>query len=758
MGRIPWEDEIDDHLFYHYVLPHRVSQEPLERFTAVYADTLHDLVSDLEEMREAVFRVNEWVFTRVKYEPTSRWDQGSLVTLRRGYGRCEELASLSIKAMKTVGIPSRKVYTPWWPFTNSNHAWVEVWVDGEWHFIGGAEPSDLDRGWFAVSAERTAMVKGVVYGDVAEDVEIVYKKEEGATVVNTTPNYASTVELTVRATVDEAPAESASVSVCVYNYSSLPPVGLKTTDEEGSVTFVVGRSDLFVYASADSLRGWSLWRPPEGERDTVLIEMTDGELSDTSFWLYTRRAEKKGSSSERKANVDSLKLLQELHLSRLNVVDSSLVSLLGGRDRELMEIFYHAKGGAKALGGFYRRLPDRLKVPFVDFFDALPTKDVVSLDTIGLADELESILTSVELADDLVPDSIVDGYVISNRILFEQPAFWRGLAQKEFIGSRRQDVSPTVDEVFAWTGKHVEESDERGYFGPMKTPKDVLVAGRATELEKYIFVAGVLRSLGIPARVKWDYEALEFWDGEWRERSFEEEEDAEPSRAWLDVRFEDRGEDVTRKQRYYYDFSMTKFGEYPTRLDPPVDTTEGRKLVTLDDEPLCCITGWRNGFGDTYVRLKRVRPTADTNRVAAEVGVPEAARAGDLVVRAYSGLAVSELEIEEEELNEGEILIVVFDTESEASRSTLKNAAGVIEAFPGRVYLFGAVSERDLAERFLDEMGIDGGELHLVSESVYRKKWKIRSLPSILCLRDGECLLWVEGLLLHLPALVESLY
>jgi hypothetical protein len=202
---------------------------------------------------------------------------------------------------------------------------------------------------------------------------------------------------------------------------------------------------------------------------------------------------------------------------------------------------------------------------------------------------------------------------------------------------------------------------------------------------------------------------------------------------------------------------VTKFEEFPTRLDPPVDTTEGKRIITLDDEPSYCITGWRNGFGDTYVRLMKAQLTADTSHVTVEVGVPETARAGDLVVRAYSGLPVKDLGINEEKLSDGNVLIVVFDTESEASRSTLKNAREAINAFGGEVYLFAAVSAQETAERFLDEMGIEKGKLHLVTESTYRKKWKIQGLPSILYLKDGECLLWVEGLLLHLSTLIESM-
>jgi hypothetical protein len=51
-NRISWRNKIDDNLFYYYLLPHRVSQEPLENFTAYYADTLYDLVKNTKNMRD----------------------------------------------------------------------------------------------------------------------------------------------------------------------------------------------------------------------------------------------------------------------------------------------------------------------------------------------------------------------------------------------------------------------------------------------------------------------------------------------------------------------------------------------------------------------------------------------------------------------------------------------------------------------------------------------------------------------------------
>ncbi len=753
--RVTWGNRIDGFLFQHYILPHRVSQEPLENFTALYADTLYGLIKDVEDMREAVLRINEWTFTRMKYEPTSRWDQDAVTTIERGFGRCEEMAILCIKAMRSVCIPARKVYTPWWPFTNSNHAWVEVWVDGKWHFLGGAEPTDLEHAWFNTPAKRAAMVMGVVYGDMEPGMEFVYKQEKGYTVINSTPNYAEVTALHIRVLKDGAPQESVSVALCVYNYSSLPPVAIKKTDSEGYAAFTVGRTDLFVYAAYDSCIDYGIWKASGEKTDTMVLRLSPKAVPDTAFWMHTRRIEQSAVQPSYEPNRDSLKLLQELHLKRITMVDSSLAAVLPPDERKRIMIFYHAKGRAPALLAFYRNLPDSLEETFLQYGDALHAKDLASIDTTGLREELYAVRQSLAWAERSIPDSICSRYVISGRLLFEQRALWRASLQRDYLALKKARISRTAGAVFDSVAKGIEKIEKRGYFSPMKSPLDVQKTGRGTDGERYLFAVAILRSLGIPARVKWSYDALEYWNGEWYELRFEAEEQ-ECGQGWLDLRFFDDGEEVSGEYRYYYDFSVTRFEEYPKRLDPPVDTTDGSMVITLDRKSSAIITGWRNAYGDTYVRIKPFEPGLDTLKLDIETGIPEDIGPGDLVAREYRGLDVESFPIERSALETGKVLVVVFELEAEASTSTLLTARQAINGFSGKAFFFVKDVPPEKGVEFLRAYNIRNEKVLSVSQEIYRNKWNMRHLPVILYLRDGECVFWTEGLFLHLPRLLED--
>jgi len=828
--RVPWRNKIDENLFYFYILPHRVSQEPLENFTADYADTLYNLVKNIKNMRDVVFRINEWVFTKMKYEPTEQWDQNATTTIKRGIGRCEEMSILFIKALRTVCIPCRHTYTPWWPFTNSNHAWVEVWVDGKWHSLGGGELTDLDHAWFRIPSQRAAIIKSIVYGEINGTTdslsselwerlpsrdkksglgnpshtsllkeEIIDRKDTKFTIINSTPNYGDVVELNIQVKKNNIPVESAQVSINVYNYSSLVPVGSKKTDNNGCVKWVVGKTDLFVYVYKDTMTGYQIWRPSAKTNDTILIEISRREIPDTSFWLYTRKVSGQNPKSKYKPDNDKLKKLQDQHFKEIDVTNISLSATLSQIDTNLVNIFKDAKSNARPLLQFYFDLPDSLRDVFVDYFKRLVSKDIVAIDTIGLYHELSAVLKSLCLAKKSTPDSIIKDYVIPSRILYEHIGKWRTQLQTDFnhtmdtrfsqemslrgsetteaisprleneiatgiafrqprndtsrhLVKSRGSINEIVDSVFTWVKHNIEKKKDGDVFSPMMNPEDVYKTKRATDTERYVLIVGILRSQGIPARIKWSFDAVEYWDGQWKEKSFEQQKQ-EKQNVWVGVKFTQDTIDVTQKINYYEDYSITRFKDNPNRLEPSIDTLKGYQVITLDSEPSYLVTGWRNGFGDTYVRLKKFLPTLDTIRITIKTDIPEDVKPGDLIVREYKGLTdLDKLRIDKKEINKGDVLIIIFDF-SEASCSTIKNTKEAINNFQGKVY-FIDISGAEYKRSPLDVFGIINKPWFGLRD--IHKKWGVKELPSIIYLKDGRCMFWIEGLNLHLSMLIQT--
>ena len=136
---MPWGNSVPDDLFRHFVLPLRVNNENLDSARTVFYRELKPRVEGLS-MYDAVLEVNHWCHEKVIYTPSDARTSAPLATVRTAYGRCGEESTFTVTALRAVGIPARQVYTPRWAHTDNNHAWVEAWVDGQWHYLGACEP------------------------------------------------------------------------------------------------------------------------------------------------------------------------------------------------------------------------------------------------------------------------------------------------------------------------------------------------------------------------------------------------------------------------------------------------------------------------------------------------------------------------------------------------------------------------------------------------------------------------------------------
>ena len=282
--RFPWGASIPDDIFLTYVLPPRVSQEPLERWRPYLYGELAERLEGITSMEDAALEVNRWCGERVDFRPTQRRDQGVFETLASGYGRCEEMMIVHISALRSVAIPARQAWTPYWAAQDNNHAWTELWVDGEWHYTGACEPRDrLDDAWFTGPATDAALVLSAVFGEPAEG-EDVYRQEERFALVNSTRRYAPTGALRVSCVRNGEGVPEARVVVSLWNFGALRSIARLETDEEGAASIVLGDGRYVVSANDDG-RDWALVTVVRGDTTRVELDLESDRAFDGTFRL-----------------------------------------------------------------------------------------------------------------------------------------------------------------------------------------------------------------------------------------------------------------------------------------------------------------------------------------------------------------------------------------------------------------------------------------------------------------------------------------
>lgn len=248
--------DVPEREFRHFVLPLRVNNETLDDFRTVYADTLCARVKGMS-MYEAALEINHWCHEQATYAPSDARTSAPMATVRRGLGRCGEESVLAVAALRAAGIPARQVYTPRWAHTDDNHAWVEVFVDGKWWFMGACEPeARLNMAWFNAPVSRAMLLHTKVYGDYKGDEDVIYRTY-AYTEINVINGYvpARRTVVTVKDT-DGNPVEGALVDFCIYNYAEFYPVASYATDGEGKAALNTGLGDVFIWAYKDGRFGF----------------------------------------------------------------------------------------------------------------------------------------------------------------------------------------------------------------------------------------------------------------------------------------------------------------------------------------------------------------------------------------------------------------------------------------------------------------------------------------------------------------------
>ncbi len=278
---LSWGRRVPEREFNHFVMPVRVNNENLDDFRFVYYDELRDRVKDLS-MYDAVLEVNHWCHEKVNYKGSDSRTSAPMATIKTSWGRCGEESTLLVAALRTVCIPARQVYTPRWAHCDDNHAWVEAWVDGKWHFLGACEPEPvLDLGWFNAPASRALLLHTRVFGKYLGPEEVI-DRNANYTEINVIDNYAKTAKLNVKVVDNEGNAvPDARVDFKIYNYSEYCTVATKHADNEGNTWLTAGLGTMMVYASKDGKFGYEVVKI--GDVDNIMIELCrDGRKSVSS--------------------------------------------------------------------------------------------------------------------------------------------------------------------------------------------------------------------------------------------------------------------------------------------------------------------------------------------------------------------------------------------------------------------------------------------------------------------------------------------
>lgn len=710
LEKVEWKDKIDDSLLFHYVIPLRVSQEPVENFYKVYGDTIFELVKGLS-MKDAVLKINEWCYTKMEYKPTEPYDQNATTTIKRGFGRCEEMMILFIKALRSVGIPSREVYTPYWPFTNSNHAWCEVWIDGKWYFLGGGEPSDLDNTWFKDEVKRTGIVLSPVFG----------KGEKGYELLNVSKNYFEPVKLKIFS------EENTIVSASVFNFAGLLPIFLDTLKD--SLTFELGKNSYFIFGYKNGKLDYHI---VDLFLDTsITLNLTKDFVEDTSFFLRVSSVVKQKDETFYKPNFDSLNIIRKSNFERLEFSGDTEDSLFN-------TILKNSRGNYEKILSFYEKLNSSEKEILKIFLKNFSPKDLVSLDTNGLYRELKSLKYPISGID----DSITENYLIKQRIHYEPISFYRDKLSKYFKKFKDVDDEKSFENVYRWVERNIKDESSKNFYKTMKTPLETFTLKKGSELERYILVVAIMKSLNIPSKLNYDMRMVSYFgkDG-WKDKSFGNKEN---KKKLIFLKFFENGKNISKEKEIYEDFSIERFKNYPDIIEPEVvENSDSLIKVEIDDDKYYLIYGFRDDLGSSFISIKNI--VGDTLNIYLD-----SLRYFSLTNKKYlKSFKNFEKLSKYKNVKDKRKMLIFLDLNNEESISTLLTNRDFIKSFDGFIYIF---TNKD--DRIFDLFYKENISIFKISENDF-KSFEINIFPTITVIEGNKTLYWIEGLNLNLKSIIK---
>lgn len=556
---MPWGASVPDREWRHFVLPVRVNNENLDHSRKIFYEELKPKVENLS-MEEAILEVNHWCHEKVSYQPSDPRTSSPLATVGNALGRCGEESTFTVAALRSVGIPARQVYTPRWAHTDDNHAWVEAWADGRWHFLGACEPEAvLDLAWFNAPAARgvlmTTKVTGA-YDGPEEQLEVT----PVTTIINVTENYApvdrSTVFITDRS---GRPVENASVRFSLYNLAEFYPLVEKKTDSRGCAQFTSGLGTLVAWASDGE---WFNLAPlTAGDTLRMTLDKNASFTGSMAFDLVPPppggnlpqvSPEAAAANDSRKAYEDSVRLAYVNTF--LSPAHAAEISHSLGLDDSATALLVNSRGNHAVIETFLRQTSEALRPRAVSLLGALAEKDLHDITPDVLDDHL-NFTRGDETSALFVP------YILNPRIEFEMLRPYK----KTILST----LTPEQTATYTASPRRLEEDLRTSIIpdtlynpaGFRQSATATLIRNTADTFNRSIAFVAICRSLGVPARIDPVSHTTQFADpeGRWQDVTFgpiqSSDTDAEAKSVLM---IENKSDLKGRQPKYYSQFSISR--------------------------------------------------------------------------------------------------------------------------------------------------------------------------------------------------------
>ncbi len=603
-----WGREIPEDVFRHFVLPYRVNNENLDSARSVFFHELYPRIKDLS-IEQAALEVNHWCHEKVNYHPSDSRTSAPLSTVRTAWGRCGEESTFAVTALRSVGIPARQVYTPRWAHVDDNHAWVEVYINGAWKYMGACEPEPaLNIGWFTAPALRAMMMHTNAFGNYSGSEKVLNRYDKYAK-LNLLENYAPAKELVVKVVSPEgAPVEGAAVEFGLYNYAEFYPLQKQTTKADGLASLLTGYGDIQVLAS-DKQGRFNLEKVTVETQDTFILVLSHrvGDSFKKSFENVPPVAKPAPDVNPEGAEANKIRFAREDSIREAYIstfitrekAEALAGELLLDKDR-VWNVLEASRGNWSEIQSYLKKAVTINKNAALNLLEEIAPKDLRDTPSDILLDHLSrftQLNSNPELSD------MEKKYVLNPRAELEMIRPYRSFLQDSLMKLKQATAEQTVAKLTEWINQKIVIDTVNNYYNIAISPIGVFQLKRSDAFSRDLFFVAACRSLNIPARIEPATKVPQYYNGQWLNVGFGAavENQVQPEKAWVKLQ---APKGKMHEPLYYIHFTLARFknNRFET-LDYDWETPLSKLPEKLELEPgyYQLLTGNRMADGSVLV-------------------------------------------------------------------------------------------------------------------------------------------------------------
>lgn len=495
---------LPENIFLDYVVSPRVNNEDLEVCREAFWQALCERIQGLPAV-ESVLEINYWCAENATYQTTDDRTASPLTVYKTGWGRCGEESVFTVSALRSAGFPARQVYAPRWSHCDDNHAWVEVWIENQWFFMGACEPEPtLNRGWFTYASSRAMYTHTHLFSLFPHTDNL--PADGRAKLLENTQSYAKTRAFSVGVmTSDGLPACGARVDIEILNYSEFRRILTLYTGQDGFIQVQLGLGSVHIHASKDNLFAEGFAMIKEQDEIQLILGEHPALFSRSEFDFHAPkdsiisrspiRSEQLEMNAQRLQLCVNLRSLKHSNPEWLADFEAFKSTCPAEYQDAFSEYIALARGNTPELIQFLQAAGELSLKKLL--LSTLHKKDFTDIKAKTLLDHMNTSLRY----KNRYPEAIFAQYILSPKIACEKITPWRSFLSGFFTKEEQDGFQKNARALWDFVNSDIAERPELDYSELITAPVPCLQYRTGSLLSKKILFIALCRSIGIPSRL-----------------------------------------------------------------------------------------------------------------------------------------------------------------------------------------------------------------------------------------------------------------